>query len=406
MKPLSLVLPLLLLAGATGTSLFLFSTSPKVERSPPPRPLPVVEVIPLVLGDHASIVYSQGTVTPRTQTTVVAEVSGKILSVSESFRTGGFFEKGDLLLIIDPRNYQTAITIAEAELALQRVNHDQEHAQSLQAKRDWERLGESGSPGDLVLRKPQLAAAKASVSASRARLQQAKTDLERTMIRAPYRGRVLEKKADVGQFVSLGTLMGSIFAIDYVEITLPLSEQDLSKLDLPERFEGEALPAASLPNVRLFSASAKLPPSHGWSGKIVRVAGALDPKTRQPFVIAQVDAPYQRKDLKTPPLKVGQFVEAHITGKTILAAYRVPASSVSVNNTVLLVDGENLIRKKTVSVLAKDRSYLLIRVDIPSAYRLVLTALPLATEAMSVSVKGEQAKDTGKPAHHKGASPP
>ena len=390
MKIAKILLPLLIVASAVGIATYLFSTSPEPKRHSKPKALPSVEIMELTLQDHDTVLKSQGIVAPRTQTTLVAEVTGKVLSISSKFRAGSFFNKGDLLLTIDPRNYENAVTIAEAELALKQVALDQEKAQAKQAKRDWDRLGTGGAPSALVLRKPQLASSKAAIAAARARLKQAKTDLERAAIRAPYSGRVLEHKADAGQFVTLGTPLGTIYAIDYVEIKLPLSEADLSKLELPESYQNEEIPADAFPAVTLTPPMLDGATRYSWTGRIVRVAGALDPKTRQPFVVAQVDTPYQKKDDTTPPLKIGQFVEARIAGKTLSSAYRIPSASLSSDNELLLIDSENLLHPTPATVIAKDGRFLFIHADIPADHRLVTTRPPLATEGMKVTVRGEE----------------
>lgn len=383
MKILRFLIPVLIVAGAIYAASYMMSTAPKVERASPKQPVPVVEVIDLKPQNYKVQVSSRGTVDPRTQTTVVSEISGKIIEITSKFREGSFFKKGDLLLKIDDRDYKSAVTIAEADLAQQQVNLDTERANAKQALRDWERLGGGGKPNDLVLRKPQLASAKAALAASRARLEQARTNLSRTEIRAPYTGRILEKSADLGQFVNPGAKLGTIYATDYVEIRLPVSDQLLAQLNLPESYEGESLNMDDFPSVTLSTAQ------HQWQGKIVRSAGAIDTKTRQQYLVAQVDNPYQRRDDKTPPLKIGQFVQAHIEGRELNNVYVIPTTAISSGGHILLVDKDRKLIRQHTTPLWSTTEKTVIEANTPKGARLSLTALPLAVDGMKVKIQGE-----------------
>lgn len=383
MKILRFLIPILIVAGAISAASYMMRTSPKAKLSSPKQPVPVVEAITLESRDYNIQVSSRGTVDPRTQTTVVTEVSGKIIETNQKYREGSFFKKGDLLLKIDDRDYKSTVTIAEADLAQQQVNLDTERANAKQALRDWQRLGGGNKPSDLVLRKPQLASAKAALAASRARLQQARTNLSRTEIRAPYTGRILEKAAALGQFVNPGTKLGTIYATDYVEIRLPVSGELLTQLNLPESYEGEEIKTAEFPSVTISGNG------HQWQGKIVRSAGAIDTKTRQQYLVAQVDNPYQRRDDNTPPLKIGQFVQAHIEGRKLENVYVIPTTAITTGGHILLVDENSQLIRISASPLWSTTEETVIEANTPTGSRLSLTALPLAVDGMKVQVKGD-----------------
>ena len=157
----------------------LVATKPVAQRRTPPAPVIEVETAKLEPRAFTVVLDSQGTVSARTESTLIPQVSGNILRVANNFRDGGFFEKGDILLEIDPIDYETALTIARANLAEARVRLAEEEAQTSQAQIDWDRLGEGDLPSELVLRVPQLALAKANVAASEARVAEAERNLER-----------------------------------------------------------------------------------------------------------------------------------------------------------------------------------------------------------------------------------
>ncbi len=331
------------------------------------------------------IVHSQGTVQPRTRSTLLPEVSAKVIEVSPSFRPGGFFTTNDILLKLDPVDYETAIVIAKATLAQAEVVLAEEQAKAGQARESWKTLGKSGEPGPLVLRVPQVAKAEADVAAAKAQIAKSERDLERTIIRAPYDGQVLEQLVDVGQFVTQGTPLGKIFAVDYVEIRLPLPEREMQFLNLPERFRDGQVSTASAP-VTLKSLVDGKPAS--WTGSIVRVESAIDESTRQITAVAQVNDPYARQEDGKPTLKIGQFLEAEIEGEKLADVFIIPRRAVRAGNEIILITGENKLRRLTVDPLISNGDQIVISAHSPHSPKegdvLCLTPIPFAAEGATV----------------------
>ena len=247
----------------------------------------LVNTVPAKLESLNLSVVSQGTVRPRTETILAAEVPGKIVSVSPNFIAGGFFHRGEVLLQIDPSDYETGVKRAEANLAARKAQLADQKARSEQALKDWKNLGREGEPSDLTLHKPQLAEALAAVQAAEADLQKAKRDLARTRITLPYEGLVKTKQADLGQYVAPGTRLGVTFAIATAEIRLPLTAGDLAFLQLPSATD---LEESNRPKVRLTAQSSGL--SGEWQAEIIRTEGVVDEASRVLYAVAQVVDPY------------------------------------------------------------------------------------------------------------------
>jgi RND family efflux transporter MFP subunit len=378
-------LPILVLAGCVAVGGILIKTAPKAERRSPEPSLPVVEVIEVTPQIHAVELESQGTVSPRTQSSVIAEVSGRVVSVADELRSGGFFEPGQLLLEIDPRDYENAVTIARSELAQARLELEEEIARGEQARQDWERLGLEGQPDELALRRPQLASARAKVAAAEARLEQAGIELQRTRIQAPYAGRVLEKNVDVGQYVTPGTVLSRIYAVDYVEIRLPLSNHQLRHIDLPESYRDTDATPAPIP-VRINAEIGGR--TYTWQGSIVRTEGDIDTDTRQWFVVAQVDDPYARRD-GHPPLKVGQFVTARIAGTELEDVYVLPRATLRPGDEVVGVTPERTIHRRPVEVLWETHDTVVVR-GLEPGDEVVVSAATFAADGTRVRVTGEE----------------
>ncbi|MFZ0486369.1 MAG: efflux RND transporter periplasmic adaptor subunit [Arenicellales bacterium] len=379
-------LPVLILGASLAAGTALIKTTPKAERLQPEAPLPVVNATTARPRDYAVTLKSQGTVSPRTQSSLVAEVSGRVVKVADELRSGGFFEAGQLLLEIDPRDYENAVTIARSDLAQARLDLQEEVARGEQATQDWQRLGLAGKPDRLALRKPQLENAHAKVAAAEARLSQARNDLQRTRIQAPYAGRVLNKKVDIGQYVTPGTVLSEIYAVDYVEIRLPLSNYQLRYIDLPESYRDADSAPAPVP-VRINAQVGGH--TYTWEGRIVRTEGDIDTDTRQWFVVAQVDDPYAEHDGR-PPLKIGQFVTADIQGKKLEDVYVLPRSALRPDNQVVAVTADSTISHRPVEVLWGTDEQVIVRGLAPGD-EIITGAAAFAVDGIRVRVAGEEA---------------
>jgi RND family efflux transporter MFP subunit len=350
-KLLQWILPVLVLAVALAGGWYIVSNRPEAPQFEPPQVPVAVDAIRVAPEDYRVVVRSEGTVAPRTESTLIPQVSGQVVAIAPSFREGGFFARGELLVTLETRDYELAIASAEAQVAQAESALEQELAQAKVVEGDWRMLGREAP--ELGLRKPQIAAARAALLSAQAQLERARVDLERTRIRAPYDGQVLEKNVDVGQFVSPGTLLARVYATDYVEIRLPLSNRQLEFVDLPERYRddaGRAAPAG--PPVAIRATVGRQ--AWRWDGRIVRAEGAIDTRSRQLFVVAQVDDPYERGPDDRPPLRIGQFVEAEIEGRVLPGAFVLPRSALRDGAEVLVVDADSRLQRRPVTVAWTD----------------------------------------------------
>lgn len=399
MKALKIFLPPLILLTCGTITFWLTVLKKEPERRDPPPVTTRVDAVRLQKRDFPVILESQGTVRARTESTLIPEVSGSIVEISPAFRSGEFFEEGDVLLKIDPRDYGTALVVAEATLSQAQLRLAEEEARVEQAIRDWEKLGAGEEPGPLVLRKPQLAEAKQSAGSAEAKVEEARRDLERTQIKAPYAGRILEKRVDVGQYVTPGTVLARIYAVDYAEIRLPLSNRQLSFINLPELYRGESATAGkNRPKVTLKALFGQQ--EYTWKGRIVRTEGSIDTRSRQLFVVAQVKNPYGRSQADRPPLKVGMFVKAEIEGNVMKDVFTVPRSALREGRDVLLIDEENKLAKRSVEILWSDQENIVVGDSLKAGEVLCLTPLSFAAEGAPVDpqIQGEavaEGKGTG-----------
>jgi RND family efflux transporter MFP subunit len=382
MKWKKIVLPLLVFIGCLGISLLIFQSTEKPERRTRKEPVTTVDVKRLKRQDFQITILTQGTVKPRTESTLIPEVAGRIIKTSPQFREGAFFEVGAELLRIENSNYQIAVTVAKANLSEAKLAFAEENALAEQAARNWQRLGNTTPPTDLVLHKPQLARANASVASAEALLKQAQLDLKRTRVIAPYAGRVLEQPVDIGQYVSPGTVLAKIYAVDYAEIRLPLSNRQLEFVDIPENYRGETESPDQNTEVTLTVNFGNQ--KYQWMGTIVRAEGTYDVRSRRLFVVAQVDNPYGQQDPKKPPLKVGQYVEAQIKGRLLDKVFVIPRSAVRENSQILLIDKQNKIQTLRIKAIWEDGQTMVISEGIEEGELLCLTPITFAAQGITV----------------------
>ncbi|WP_020679507.1 efflux RND transporter periplasmic adaptor subunit [Marinobacterium rhizophilum] len=377
------LLPIAVFAVFCAAAALIMLNRPQASRSSsPPVPSVRVEVQTVQPQDYRVRLQSYGVVRPRTQSTLLPQVTGEILEVGADFREGGFFEQGDLLLRIDARDYEAALATARANLAQAEQALQEEQAQAEQALQDWRRLGNSEAPPALVSRQPQLAAARASRDSAQAAVRQAQLNLERTRIVAPFAGRVLSKSVDVGQLVNSSTTLAEIYAIDYVEVRLPLKNQELDFIRLPEAYRYDSAPDQVLPAVTLNSTLAG---SQSWQGQIVRTEGAIDTRSQQLHVVAVIDDPYGLKAQGRQPLKINQYVSAQIEGRLLQSVLVIPNSTLYQGSYVYLVD-DGLLRRQDVEVLWQNGTEALIGAGLKAGDLLVTTALGQVNSGTRVQV--------------------
>lgn len=384
-----LIVPALVLALSAFGAFLLVATAPSVQNKEPERAITAVRVRDPKPQRVPMWVQSQGTVEPRTESTLVPEVSGRVVWVSPSLVSGGFFEEGEPLLRIERRSYEMAIARAEASVARARgevvfAAAELERQQGLAAQN-------VASPAQLseALRSDEVA--RANLTDAEVALQQAKWDLERTTMVAPYRGRVRDEAVDVGQVVSLGVSLATLYATDYAEIRLPVADHQLAYLDLPDHPD---VPEERLPAVILrarFAGKDNL-----WRGVVVRTEGEIDPKSRMVHVVARVEDPYaiNGENQDRAPLAVGLFVKAEIQGPAAEDVIVVPRYAMRDANHILVIDPDDRLRIREVEILRIDGEEVLIRGSLGEGERLCVSPLQIVVEGMKVQTVADDADDS------------
>jgi RND family efflux transporter MFP subunit len=379
-RALKVILPLAVLLTTAVASWAVFALRPKTESQATVTTIPEVSVMRVEPQTLRLNVVSQGVVTPREEIDLVSEVAGKVVQMHPALVAGGFFKAGELLLTIDPRDYDYAITAAQARVAEAKRVLIAEQAQVEQARSEWQALGE-GDASELALRKPQLAEAHAKLLAAQADLAKAQLNRSRCELRAPFAGRILTKQAGVGQFLASGAVVARIYASDKAEVRLPISSDQLGFLNLPF-----ALPrsnASLWPKVTL---TAELGGSQRqWLGQIVRSEAAVSEDSGQWYLVAQVNQPFQAI-ADRPPLVKGLFVHAEIEGAERAGVYRLPRNAISPTQTVKLVNIEQKLEIRPVEIVRSETNAVVIQAGLNPGDRVIVSELPIAIAGTTLKV--------------------
>jgi len=362
-----------------------------------PKP-PSVEVHTAVTGPHTYRIPSQGTALPRTSVRLVSEVSGRLVSVAESFNAGQVFAKDDVLLTIDPRDYELALTQAKAQVAQAELRLLTEINEADVVRREWQLLKQE-EPTGLQAREPQLASARAALEAARATEETARRNLDRCEIRAPFDGMVAKANVRPGQFVALAAPLGELFATDVAEVRLPLTASDLGFINLPIPGTDSAL--AQAPRVTI-SALANGKRTE-WQGQLVRSEETVDPVNRMVYVVAQVADPYGLAKRNGAPLRNGTFVQASIDGRTQDYAVVLPREALRRKDRVWIVSEESTMQKwlgyrqpdlqhwltfRSVAVSYADARHVVVTNGIRAGEQVITSLLAGAINGMAVEVRG------------------
>jgi len=382
----------ILLVGGVATAL-IFSTEPTAQRTGATRQTAMlVDVTPVQRDTVEPTIEAMGTVQPSQDIILSPRVSGRVLQRSSSFTPGGYVEEGDTLLQIDPSDYENTLQQRRSELRQAEADLQIEMGRQDVAQRDYELLGDtlSAQNEDLVLRRPQLNAARSSVESARAAVEQAELNLQRTTITAPFDAQILRRNVNVGSQVAPGDELGRLVGLDtyWVEATVPVSK--LRWLTMPED-GAEGSP------VRIHNRTAWEEGAYR-EGRLFRMVGTLENETRMARVLITVPDPLAYEaDAEAPKLMIGSYVEAHMQAETLQDVVRLDRDYVREDETVwVMEDGELSIRD--VGIVFRDAEFAYIESGLQDGDRVVTTNLSTVSEGAPLRLEGSESESLPTPA--------
>ena len=370
--------PLFILLGAVLLSYilwFLGQVQPDpVEESPAPD----VIVESLTPKDFQVKIISSGTTTPLTQRILNAEVGGEVIYRSKKFSEGSSVIEGEILAKIDDTDLQLQYKNALLQLANAEVQYSLQLAEAEVAKEAWEKMGD-GIASDLMLKKPQLKQAEALLEVAKAQVSSAEKKLNKTEIVAPYAGRIQNVNIDLGTTIIPGQPVGAMYTSSEIEITLAIKDNDLQFLSIP--MDGRKLDSSEQALVEIESFyKGKI---QSWQGKLERVDGVIDPITRMINLIAVFENDFIETNQSNLP--IGLFVEAKIDGIKLNDVFQIPVTAISENNVVYIVDSNNELELRELSILKKYSDFVIVKEGIRAGERIVTSKLSTASNGIKVN---------------------
>lgn len=392
-KKLVLICLAILLGGILVTTL-IFSTEPEAQQEGATIETAIlVDVVPVEKGTFAPTIVATGTVQPVEDVILSPLVSGQIIRRDPAFTPGGFVKKGEVLLQIDPSDYQNTLELRKSELLQSKTTLATEMGRQQIAEQDLQLINNDSLFGDnplsdnetqLVLRKPQLNAVKATIEAARASVNQAQLNLDRTTIRAPFDAHILSQNVTVGSQVAQGDDLGRIVGTDsyWVTATVPISR--LQWLKFPESNSERG----SLVHIKNSSAWTKGAHRKGY---LDRQIGALDAQTRLARVLVRVEDPLATsKELEgAPKLMIGTFVEVNIEADSIPNVVRIDRDLVRSNQTAWVMK-DGLLEIRELDIILTDNKYAYIRSGLEQGEKVVVTNLSTVTNGIELRTGGKE----------------
>lgn len=370
------VFPAIVIVAGFFVAYLIATNKPTVEAEPYERMAPTVRVMKVKAGPERLGIASQGTVAPGTQSELIPEVSGRVVWMSGALVSGGAFTQGETLLKIDASDYdnqrqRSAAAVERSEVEQQHASAELERLRSLR-----ERNLASEQQVDDAQRTARVASA--NYAEARANLEQASRDLARTELIAPFTGLVRSEHVDVGQFVTRGQSIATIYATDFVEVRLPISAHQLGFIGLPINTRGE-IPSDLSPPVTV---SAMFGDTNlFWEGKLVRLEAEIDERSRMVYGVARLELD---DDAQSPVLPVGLFVQAEIQGRLEENVIRLPRSALRDSNQVLVVDSENRLHFRQITPLRLEHDDVLVAAGLSDGELVSVSPMQTVVEGMHV----------------------
>lgn len=346
------------------------------------QPAPAVSVLSVQPLTYQAQISAFGSARPQYQLSLKAQVNGQVISIADQFNSGLRINRNTALLRIDDSDYRAALANAKAEVADARLKLLEAEREAIQAKTEWQAAGLEGEPdSDLVLHRPQLLAARATLEKAQASLSSARRDQKNTHIVAPFDALIVERLVSPGSYVQTGSEIATLFSSQQMEISLPLPDADWNNIPDSKAFTNGDY------SVQLTSVENK----KNWQARILRVEQHLDETTRQRTLIVAVDHPLDQ----SPALFPGTFVQAHIQGRKVSGLWRLPDSAISQRGEIWYLNKDNTLARFSTTPLFSDAHFIYVAPPtelLTQTQQVILHPLNSYIQGMTVNkkLKGDQ----------------
>lgn len=378
---------------------------------------PVVTVVPRALG--------YGRARPVRVWEAVAEVTGRIVEIHPRLLKGALLAKDELLVRIDPSEYELAVAQARADilaaraqlaemevketntrasLAIEEESLDLREAEverkselvrkgTLSAS-DYEQeqrnlLGQrqqvQAQTNALNLMPAERESLQAQLTRLQAQLASTKLHLDRTEIRSPFRARISQVNIEQAQYVREGSILAKADAIDRAEVEAQIPIARMRALLRSDRtLDFDQVEPGRLAQQLGIDARVWLRDPGGdvlWAAQFQRMSDTLDPDTRTVGIIVEVDDPYAGvRPGERPPLVKGLFVEVDLRGPPRPNRLVIPRNALHEGRVYLVEDGRLVIRELELESVQPE--YAIVASGIEPGDAVIVSDLAPAIEGM------------------------
>ena len=379
---INIVLSIALITAGIAGAAYISKTAPKARKRPPAKMLPLVQVISVHPDEERILVPAMGTVIPAREIVLESRVAGEIVSIHPEFTVGGYLKKGSEVLQIDPQDYELALTLAKAKVKDAESKLKILEAEAAAAKDEWReinrnRTGKKKEPSPLLIKKPQLTAAKAMLIAEKADVEKAQLNLARTKISAPFNAMVRAKHVDIGSQVSGQDQLAELVGTDEYWIQASMPVDRLNWIEIPSN-SGEAGA-----KVRIFYRN-----GIELTGTAIKLLGELGAEGRMARVLVEIKDPLGLNvtGKKHPPLLIGEYVRVEIEGRQLKNVYRIPRTALRDNTRIWLVSNDGKLEIRSVETLWRDAQTVLLTDGLQPGEQLIVSELSKPVNGMQVQV--------------------
>ena len=377
-----LLLPLVVIVAGILITQHLLETGPQAKPMPKMKNATVVNTLPVTFGIYKTSVDAMGIVTAAQLVALRPQVSGNVMSISENLLPGGKFEKGDNLLQLDQRDYALSVRQQESAVAQAKSDLDLEEGNQIVARRELALLGEQVSEVEekLMLRQPQLNNLQIALEIAEAKYEQAKLNLDRTEVRAPFNGIVQTQDVNIGTWVSTSTSVATLIGSDkyWVEVSVP--EDQLKWISFPQ---GEEQRGST---VKILNPAAWEEGSFR-QGRVIQLMPALESQGRMARLLIEVSDPLalEHENQGKPQLLVGSFVRVVIDGQTIPEVLDLSREYLRDGKNLWVLGDDGTLDVREVSVIFKNRENVLINAGISEGENIIVSSIAAPVEGMKLS---------------------
>ena len=357
----------------------LFRMKPEAGKQESINAAPLVEVVAVSSGRQRVDVVASGEVIPARQVVVASEVGGRVTWISPEFERGGRFPAGKPLLRIDARDYQLAAEQQAAAVTQARTALELERSRRRVAEKEWEVFGEKPAEGSVAIRDPQLKAAEGAVAAAESGLKRTRLAVTKTGLLTPFPALVTSRQVDLGQLVGPGTPLATLVGTEqfWVQVSIPVER--LAWIAIPGVAgvtDGQG--AAATVEQRIGKEVVRR------TGRVVRLAGEVDPVGRMAVVLIEIDDPLgvRAGESAGMPLLLRLYVDVTIEGKQADEVAEVPRTALRGDGAVWTVE-DGKLRIRPVDVVWRRRDSVLVR-GLTSGVPVVTSPLPTVVDGMAV----------------------